>query len=66
MSDPDALNPCPHCKAPATLNRSTSDNPRKFFIECSNGVDCHVWPETRWHASATEACAEWNNEISKP
>lgn len=62
MSEPLSLNPCPHCKAPAKVSRDQD----WFFIECSNQMDCNVWPETRWNETLEAAAEEWNKEIANP
>lgn len=55
---------CPHCGARGEPFRSVSH--RQSFVECSNQIECPVWPMTSGHATLAEAIAAWNEGIVTP
>lgn len=59
---PEDLQPCPYCgasPAPAT----TPDD--LHYLECSNRIDCFVWPITNSYPTPELAAAAWQNFIWK-
>ena len=56
--EPPALNPCPHCGAPAHITEMTHG---KYMIECSNRIDCAKWPLTACHQGLEAASQAWNS-----
>jgi hypothetical protein len=54
----ECLAPCPHCRKPGEVVPGVK---RGLFIgQCSETIDCEVWPMTEPKASEQEAADAWN------
>jgi hypothetical protein len=52
--------PCDHCGAdPATRPGITLSTRDHYFTECSNRLDCPVWPITHPHETPEASQAAW-------
>lgn len=51
--------PCPVCKADPKVCQDTMI-PARYFVGCSNELDCPKWPVTTSRATEAEAITAWN------
>ena len=56
LRDAMAVKPCPHCQATAEVKSESG----RYHVECSNNLDCPVWPQTQNHPSRDLATEAWN------
>lgn len=61
MRTPDAAKPCPHCQAEAAIKTEAG----RFYVECSNMIDCPQWPQTKNQLTQAEAIDAWNNKETR-
>ena len=54
-----SLKPCTHCGAPAELSAPDPET-GEVYVECSNRIDCELWPATSNRPTAEEAITAWN------
>lgn len=57
------LLPCPFCGVQPLIRlkeQTPSNTKTRVIVECSNGIDCPVWPITNPAQNADEAARRWN------
>jgi hypothetical protein len=56
----DILPACPHCKAiPKLIAEPRHELTPRFYVGCSNELDCPVWPLTHPRENAADAVLAW-------
>jgi hypothetical protein len=60
LTNPE-LKPCPCCgvEAMPMVQEATPGQPEQHWVECSNLIDCPVWPITPYFQTAKEAADAW-------
>lgn len=53
--------PCPHCQAKPRIRRGYHWRKGTWTAECSNDINCPVWPITSNHPTPEAARAAWNS-----
>lgn len=53
---------CPHCKTEPSVKDDSKATEGKYYIGCSNQIDCPVWPIGKPAASIPAAIRLWNSE----
>ena len=61
LRDAIAVKPCPHCHAAAEVKFESE----RYYVECSNNINCPVWPQTQNQPSRDLAAEAWNENETR-